>query len=59
MVALTETDELSPPRGLLTRRAVQWGTDALQDDDITAVARRLDVDLSSRRAGSPTGTGSD
>jgi transposase len=42
----TETHPLAPPRALLTRRAVVWAADALEQDDTTvaALARRLDVD---------------
>jgi transposase len=45
-VTFTETHALAPPRALLTRRAVVWAADALEQDDTTvaALARRLDVD---------------
>ncbi len=42
----TEVHDLAAPRSVLTRRAVQWATDSLAEDDTTvsALARRLGVD---------------
>ncbi len=46
VVTFTEIHPLAAPRALLTRRAVLWAADALEQDDTTvaALARRLDVD---------------
>ncbi len=45
-VTFTEAHPLAAPRARLTRRAVVWAADALEQDDTTvaALARRLDVD---------------
>jgi len=42
----SEAHDLTPPRAVLTTRAVEWATDALTHDDITvsALARHLGVD---------------
>ncbi len=45
-VTFSETHPLAPTRALLTRRAVVWAADALEQDNTTvaALARWLDVD---------------